>query len=311
MQNKFNRIQLIALLLFLVLSVMLAASGIAIAQNKGDKYVLDSLKMLLSARTIEGDLRIETYVDGKKYTAEGNYAEQALPQATPKTFLRSMYRLEIIFINLPTANNSKPNRMTLVCHPSEERERNLMTRYTCIEGFESFSTIHLSRVEEWLKTVNHATAFAGISEVRNWGGLAGTMRQISRFYEFAAPTQENLPDEETVATWKLTGTLKNIYLKELLEQFGGANKKGQYPADFPSDIEVWLGQHNDFPYKIRYLRRASEKSAPKTPLFQESFSKVIVGGTPMPASKFSPLTPPEDVSNVQDETENFIHTLGL
>ena len=137
------------------------------------------------------------------------------------------------------------------------------------------------------------------------------MRQISRFYEFSAPTQENLQDEEAIPTWKLTGTLRSIYHKELLKQFGGLDKKGQYPADFPSDIEVWLGRHNDFPYKIRYLRRISEKSSQRVLLFQESFYKVNVNGTPIPASKFAPLTPPEDVLSVQDNTEDFIKILGL
>ena len=294
-----------------ILGVLFAINSNAIAQSEGDRYIQDSLKMLLSARTIEGEIRIETYMDGKKYTAHGSYAEQALPQATPGKFLRSMYRLEINFINLPMASNSKPNRMTLVCHPSEDKNRNLITRYTCIEGNESFSSVNLTKVAERLQAAKQVAAFVNVSEVRHWGGLAGTMRQISRFYEFTTATQENLQDEETVPTWKLTGTLKNIYYKELLAQFGGTNKKGQYPLDFPSDIEVWLGRHNDFPYKIRYLRRISENSSRKEPLFQESFFKVNVNGTPIPASKFAPLTPPENVSNVQDVTENYLQELWL
>ena len=298
-----------ALLHFFVLSVIVVATNTAVAQNEGDRYLQDSLKMLLSARTIEGEIRIETYEDGKKYTAHGSYAEQVLPQVTP--FLRSMYRLEINFINLPMASNSKPNRMTLVCHPSEDKNRNLITRYTCIEGNESFSSVNLTKVAERLQAAKQVTAFVNVSEVRHWGGLAGTMRQISRFYEFTTATQENLQDEETVPTWKLTGTLKNIYYKELLAQFGGTNKKGHYPPDFPSDIEVWLGRHNDFPYKIRYLRRISENSSRREPLFQESFFKVNVNGTPIPASKFAPLTPPENVSNVQDVTENYLQELWL
>ena len=309
MQNIFNRNQPFSLLSLFVACLFLAFGTAAVAQNEGDKHILDSLQMLLTARTIESDIRIETYVNGNKHTAEGSYAEQALPQAAPGTFLRSMYRREIIIRN-SSPHNSKPNRMTLVCHPSEERERNLITRYVCIESVESFGTVDLTRVEERRKAANRGMAFAVNSEVRNWGGLAGMMRQISRLYEFAAPTQENVQEEETVSTWKLTGTLKGIYHDELLEQFGGLAKKGQYPTDFPSDIEIWLGRHNDFPYKIRYLRRVSEKSSHKELLYQESFFKVNVNGVPIPATKFAPLTPPEDVP-VQDETENFIQALGL
>jgi hypothetical protein len=282
--------------------------NVALSQGEGDKYVQDSLKMLLSVQTVECDLRIETFVDGKEYTARGRYEEQALPRTTPHPFLRSMYRLEI---NFPMANDSEPNRMTLVCHPSEDRERNQIERYTFIEGDKSFSTIDLTKLEERLKAVNKETVFAQVSEVRNLGGLAGTMRQISRFYEFSAPTQENLQDEEAVPTWKLTGTIRGILHKELLARFGGLDKKGRYPADFPSDIEIWIGRHNDFPYKIRYLCRISEMSRRKELVLQESFYKVNLNGTPLPASRFAPLNPPEDVFSDPDDTDNFIKSLGL
>ena len=287
--------------------------GAVYAQNEGDKYVLDSLKMLLTANTIECDILLETYVDGKEYTARGRYEEQALPKNAPDSFLRSMYRLEINFpMNTSTANDSEPNRMTLVCSPSETPDKNLITQYSFIEGTQEFSTIDLTRLERRLQSASNKKAvFAQISEVRHLGGLAGTLRQISRFYEFSAPTQDKLQDEETVATWKLTGTLRSIYHTDLLKQFGGLDKNGHYPADFPSDIEVWLGRHNDFPYKIRFLRRTSEKTSQKKPLFQESFYKVNVNGPPIPASKFAPLTPPDGILRVQDETANVLKTLGL
>ena len=298
--------------LFVFVGFVLLFGEVARAQNEGDKCVLDSLKMLLAVRTIECDIWIETYVEGKEYIAKGHYAEQTLPKATPSSFLRSMYRLEIYFPNVPTANDSKANMMTLVCHPSEDQVKNQISRYTCIEGNQSFTTIDLAGLERRLKAAgNKEAVFAQISEVRNLGGLAGMMRQISRFYEFSAPTQENLQDEETVATLKLTGSLRSIYHTDLLKQFGGLDSKGQYPLDFPSDMEIWLGRHNDFPYKIRYLRRVSEKSSQKKPLFQESFYKVSVDGPPIPSSQFAPLTPPGNILSVQDETANVLKALGL
>jgi len=291
---------------------ILTTDHVAFAQGAGDKYVLDSLKTLLAARTIESDIRIETYVDGKAYAAWGRYEEQALPKATPGAFLRSMYQLDIYFsMTSPTANDSEPNRMTLVCHPSEDKDTNQIRCYTHVEGVKSFSTIDLAKLEGRLISANKEAVFAQVSEVRNLGGLAGMMRQISRFYEFVAPTQENLQDEEAVPTWKLTGTLRSIYHKQLLSQFGGLDKRGRYPVDFPSDVEVWIGRHNDFPYKIRYLRRISEASPPKEPLFQESFYKVNLNGTPISSSKFAPLTPPVDFFSIQDDTDRFIKSLGL
>ena len=286
--------------------------SIAFAQGEGDRHIQNSLTRLLAAHTIEGDIRIETFVDGREYIARGRYEEQALPRVSQGTFLRSMYRLEITFLmNTPMAGNTEPNRMTLVCHLSEHGGRNEITRYTSVEGVQSFSTIDLTRLEERLRAANLATVFAQVSEVRNLGGLAGAMRQIGRFYEFTAPTQEMLQDEEPVATWKLTGTLRSIYHNELLSRFGGLDRRGRYPSDFPSDIEIWIGRHNDFPYKVRYLRRISENSSQKELLYQETFFNVILNGTPLPAARFAPLTIPHGILTVQDNTDVFIRTLGL
>jgi hypothetical protein len=272
--------------------------------------------MLLAARTIECDMRIETFVDGKEYTAKGQYVEQVLPHATPNSFFRSVYRLEITYfsMNAPMASDAELNQMTLVCHISENGERHQIDQYTSIEGVKSGSTIDLKKLEERIKAANQQIAFSQVSVVRNLGGLAGMMRQISRFYEFLPPTQDKLRDEETIPAWKLTGTLQNRHRQELLSRFGGLNKQGHYPADFPSDIEIWLGRHNDFPYKIRYLRRTSEKSEQKELLFQESFYKVVLNETPfLPFTdlKFAPLKFPEDVFSVRDDTEKYIKELGL
>jgi hypothetical protein len=168
----------------------------------------------------------------------------------------------------------------------------------------------LTRLEDRFKAANGAAVFTQISEVRNLGGLSGMMRQICRFYEFSPPSQEKLQDEEKMPVWKLTGTLKSVYHKELLARFGGLDGRGQYPADFPSDIEILLGQPNDFPYAIRYYRRSSEKSDRKDLLFQEEFRKVILDGMPLSRAKFALLTPPQNVF-MQDDTESVLKTLGL
>ena len=290
---------------------ILTVGNLALARGEGDRFVLGSLRALLTLRTIECDIRIETFVDGKRYTAHGRYEEQVLPHATSETFLRSMYRLVINFLpHSPTASDSEPNRMILVCRASEDGSIHQLERYISIEGNQSFSMIDLKRLETRLKEAQRQLFFTQASEVRNLGGLAGKMRQISRFYEFSLPTQGDLQDGEgVIPVLKLTGTLRGVYRRELLEQFGGLNRRGNYPRDFPSDIEIWLGQHDDFPYKIRYLRRVSENSEQKQPLYQELFHHVKLNGTPLPAATFDPLS--REGAVMSDETDNFLWTLGL
>lgn len=291
--------------------VLLAVSGTANAQSAGDKCIQDSLQMLLAMRSLECDIRIKSLVDSNEYAAWGQYAEQMLPQTSPNSFVRSLYRLEINFLTPPVNSGGEPNRMTLVCCASEDRKTYRVEKYTSVEGAQSFGSIDLKILERRLKETNREIFFSQVSEVRNLGGLAGMMRQIHRFYEFLPPSQEDLHDEETVPAWKLTGTLRSIPRKELLVRLGGLNKRGQYPPDFPSDVEVWLGRHNYFPYKIRYLRRTSEKSEQKDLLFQESFYHIVQNGPPIPDTRFEPMKIPEGVFSKQDVTEDFIKALGL
>jgi len=297
-------------LIFGTLLVCFAGGKAVQAQGEGDKYIQASLTMLQAVRTIESDLRVETFVDGKEYSARGHYAEQALSRAAPNSFLRSVFRLEINFPMSSAAHDAEPNRMTLVCHASEDGETHRVERYTFVEGAKSFYVIDLKRLEERLKETHREIFFSQVSEVRNLGGLAGMMRQIHRFYEFSPAAQETLQGDEAVPALKLIGTLRTMHHKELLIRFGGLNKKGQYPPGFPSDIEVWLGRHNDFPYRIRYLRRDSEKSEQRELVLQETFFNVELNGAPIPESRFSRLTPPEDIFE-QDDTDNFFRALGL
>ncbi|MDR0327393.1 MAG: hypothetical protein LBI05_03755 [Planctomycetaceae bacterium] len=285
--------------------------GTVHAQSGGDGYVSRSLQVLLAARTIDSNIRIETFVDGKEYAFWGNYAEQALPRATQNVFMRSVFRLELS--SQTHSIGSTPNQMTLVCYASEDGEKHQIEQYTVIEGNQSGITIDVKKLENRLKAGNREIFFSQASELRKYGGLAGMMRQISRFYEFSLPTQENLQGDETVPAWKLTGTLRNIHRKELLTRFGGLDSKGHYPKDFPSDVELWIGRHNDFPYKVRYLRRISEKSEQKELLFQEAFYKVTLNGTPFPLSdaRFAPLKFPASIFSIQDYTDSFIKELGL
>lgn len=295
-----------------ILLGILMAGNVVRAQGAGDKYILDSLRTLLAARTIESDIRIETFVDGREYIARGYYAEQALPRAAPHSFLRSVYRLDIHFaMNSSMPHHSEPNCLTLVCHASEDGAIHQIQQYTFIEGVPFYRTIDLKKLEERVKASNRRNFFSQVSEVRNLGGLAGMMRQISHFYEFSLLTHENLHDEEPIPVLKLTGTLRSDHIERLLPHFGGLNKKGEYPSDFPSDIEVWLGRHDDFPYKICYLRRITENSERKELLFQKSFYKVVLNGSPPPDSKFAPLTPPEGIFQAVDDTEDVIRSLGL
>ncbi|MDR1270583.1 MAG: hypothetical protein LBK82_13760, partial [Planctomycetaceae bacterium] len=229
--------------------------------DSGGKYLKQSIDRILMLKTIESDIRMDVQVDGIEYSARGRYEEQALPKPLAGEFLRSMYRLDINFLtNVPAVPGSEPNRMTVVCHLSEDREQNQIWQYMSIEGEKTFNIIKISPVENAIKQSKKEPRFTQISEVRNLGGLAGQLRQIDRFYEFLTPAQaETLEEGESIAVWKITGVIRPTYFDSLIKQFGGLDKKKRFPPVFPSDIEIWIGRNDGFPYKIRYLNRPSEK----------------------------------------------------
>ncbi|MDR2115184.1 MAG: hypothetical protein LBP87_02260 [Planctomycetaceae bacterium] len=286
------------------------------ATDFGGKYLKQSIDRILSIKTIESDIRMDVYVDDVEYSARGRYEEQALPKPLAGEFLRSMYRLDINFLtNVPASPGSEPNRMTVVCHLSEDREQNQIWQYTSIEGEKTFNIIKISPVENAIKQSKKEPRFTQISEVRNLGGLAGQLRQIDRFYEFVAPAQpETLEEDDSILVWKITGTIRLNYFDDLIKQFGGLDKKKRYPQDFPSDIEIWIGRNDGFPYKIRYLNRPSEKSSKRTLLLQSSYFNVILDGEAIPSVRFATFEQGEYLDGVfgfQDITASFIQSLGL
>ncbi|MDR2757644.1 MAG: hypothetical protein LBC20_18290 [Planctomycetaceae bacterium] len=282
----------------------------------GGKYLKQSIDRILSIKTIESDIRMNVYVDGIEYSARGRYEEQALPKPLAGEFLRSMYRLDINFLtNIPTTPGSEPNRMTVVCHLSEDREQNQIWQYISIEGEKTFNIIKISPVEKAIKQSKKEPRFTQISEVRNLGGLAGQLRQIDRFYEFITPAlPETLEEDNSIVVWKIIGVVRPNYFDGLINQFGGLDKKKRYPPNFPSDIEIWIGRNDGFPYKIQYLNRPSEKSTKRSFLLQSSYFNVILDGEEIPSVRFATFEQGEYLEGVfgfQDITTSFIQSLGL
>jgi hypothetical protein len=287
------------------------------AGQTAEQYLNDSLEVLLRTKTIEADIRLETTVDGKQYTATGRYEEQALAN-TAKTaapaFLRSQYRLEVNFsMNSQQESTSDVNRMTLICHiDKNDKENCVVEKFTSVEGVKRFSSINIAKLEERLKAANQEKVFVQIGEVRHLGGIAAMVRQINRYYDFSPEViMENLTGSETIPTVRLSGTLKNAYYKELLEHFGGLDKKGRHPPDFPTDVDVWIGRHNDFPYQVCYFNRQSPQSNAKKTLLQETYQHVIMNGDPIPDLKFERLKVSDEVFTLKDDTDSFMRSLGL
>ncbi len=294
--------------LCVVCYVLCAAS--CFAQNVLDQ----SIAAIQSHQTIECNLRMSVWVDGIEYASRGRYEEQAVSAGTPNNFLRSMYRLDINDISdVSLTPGTDPNRMTVVCHVAANRENSQIWQYKSVEGQKSLRFIRTNPLETAIRNSKKRTDLSCIAEVENLGGLAGTLKQIARLYEFTAEPVED--QEADMSVWKWTGTLRKERYDVLLKQFGGLGKKNALPSDFPSDIEVHIGQGDAFPYKITFLNRPYEDSKKRTPLSETTYFDVILNGEPIPAGNFPPFSEngrrPEGLFNFQDDTNLTIRALGL
>lgn len=258
-------------------------------------------------------MRLDVVVDGIEFSARGRYVEQTLPRPVSE-YQRSMFRQDLNFLmDMPTAPGSEPNRMMIVCHASADYEKGRIWRYRSVEGNKSIDFIRLAALEDAVKrskkTVVHKTA----GETWNLGGLVGMLKQIDRFYEMNEAVLENEPSENG-PVWKITGTLRKSYFDAFSKRLGGVDKKGRNPADLPSDIEIHLGRQDLFPYKIRYLNRASESSSSLKMLSEITYFDVLLNGEEIPEFHFMTFDRgemSEGVFDFQDATTAFIRSLGL
>lgn len=287
----------------------------ALGEENGEDVLNNSITATRQLKTIECNMRVDVFVDGIEFSARGRYEEQAIPNA-PGEFQRSMYRLDLNFQMAPSsAPGSEPNRLTIVCHASPEREKGRLWRYQSIEGEKKLSFIKLFDLENAVNRSNQKGIFPSSSETRNLGGLNGMLRQIKQFYDFSENALQTVTEDmEKVPVWIVRGTIKEAHFETLLKSLGGIDKKKRYPSDLPSDIEIHIGKNDLFPYKIRYMNRKTAESIPKGVLSETTYFDIILNGEPIPEINFSTFDKgelPEGVFNFEDRTQAFIRSIGL
>lgn len=258
-------------------------------------------------------MRLDVVVDGVAFSARGRYVEQALTHPISE-FQRSMFRQDLNFLmDMPTTPGSEPNRMTIVCYASTDYEKGRIWRYRSVEGNKSIDFIRLADLENAIKRSRKPDLHRTAGETWNLGGLVGMLKQIDRFYEIDEVVQDGGSDENT-PLWKMTGKLRKPYFDSFAKPLGGVDKKGRYPSELPSDLEIHLGRHDLFPYKIRYLNRPSEASSSLRMLSEIAYFDVLLNGEEIPELHFMTFDRgemSEGVFDFQDATRSFIRSLGL
>lgn len=288
----------------------------AYSQQNGKNLFSNAIAKTLSRNTIECKIRLDIVVDGVEFSARGNYEEQVVSGGRSGDFQRTMFRQDLNFqMDTPSVPGTEPNRMTSVCHASLDRQRGRVWQYRSIEGEKTLRYIRLAVVEDAVRRSRKSDLFKTAGEVWNFGGIVGSMRQIEQFYEMDGPVEETeFTAGEKMSGWKISGSLKKSHFDRMLDAMGGLGKKGKYPSDLPSDIEIYVGKNDLFPYKIRYLNRNSEESSPGRSLMEITYFDVLLDGDPILEYRFATFDKgelPEGVFRMEDITTSFIQNLRL
>ncbi len=282
---------------------------------------LSSTEKLQRLKTIEANIRMAIFVDGVEFAAHGKYEEQAVRRPELSDFYRCLFRLELHFLmDAGLKAGSTPNQMTVVCHISEggNRADDEVWRYVSVEGAKEISFVKLAVLDQAIQKAKAApkkVPCLTTNEVWNLGGLLATLRQLDRFYAWNSMAEEVvLPNTHSAQLWKLTGTLRPERLEALVKSHGGLGKNGEFPQDLPTDVELYLGKENGFPYKIAYFNRAEEKSGKRNLLSQISYFDVRLDEAAISMSRFPPLQKMEQqeaVYNPVNQTNAYLRLLGL
>ena len=129
------------------------------------------------------------------------------------------------------------------------------------------------------------TLIGSVGETKNLGGLAGTLKQIARFYEFTDPPAETVMESRPV--WKIVGTLRSEFEESMIKAFGGLEKKtNNFPGQMPTNIEIFVGVDDAFPCKIEYRNRPKKDSPKSNVLTRIVYFNVSLNGEPIPMDKY-------------------------
>lgn len=280
-------------------------------EKDGENVLKKSIQSILSLKTIECNLRLNITVDGIDYPARGKYEEQSLSQPV-STFQQSVFRQDVHFpMDMPSKPGDEANRMTIVCHCSQDRQNGRIWIYKSIEGTKMLHFIRLAALEDAILRAKKQGDYTTVGVTPRLGGLAGSLKEILETYDFQEQVEHVvLDDADKTPVWKIKGSLKQIHFDNLVRAWGGLKKRGQYPVELASDIEIFLGQTDFFPHRIRYLNRNSETEEPHRVLSEITYFDIVLNGEGIPEYRFTAFKQ-DGIFNLHDVTKDYIKALGL
>lgn len=301
-RGKILLIALIATLCVFVCNIPFAAPSVNHNDAAAISLLARSAATMLIHNVIQTNVRVEVQAAGETETlvAQGKYIEQKNNDTSSTMVGQPMFRLDLKFPPVSTAIvGAEANEMTIVCNARS------VSHYTAIEGEKRLERIVVKDLDQAIRESKTISLPYSISGIGGLGGLAGMVKKLPAYYDFPEPPQAFvLEGKEPLAIWKLSGKLKAEWQKNL-------QQAQNQPQQIPTEIEIFLGRDDLFPYRIHYSSLSGAKS-PSVPVAKIVFSDILFGGEVAPLFRFETFERdlPQGVV-LEDVTENYLRSLGI
>lgn len=266
----------------------------------------ETIERLVLLQSLKTTIRMDVYMDGEEYATQGKYVEEGFAASTNE-LPHSRFRLDLNFPLSSSGSFSEGlNKMTVLC------DGNYVWHYTSIEETNQFHMIRIEQVLAAIKKSKKKPYYSSVGGIAGLGGLGGMLQSINENYVLTTePEDFLLRGKASLKVWKLVGSMNSELRKELESQLGRKEEETSFSSHLPTDIELYLGQDDLFPYRIHYYNVPDPKRPQRRTLVtQLVFCDVIFNDGTIPDYLFTTFEKNGGSAPV-DVTGNFIKSLGL
>ncbi|MCL2303821.1 MAG: hypothetical protein FWC43_00595 [Planctomycetaceae bacterium] len=268
------------------------------SRHSGTEVIQNAILRFQKVKTIESKVRLKCRFFGEGYGGSGNYCEKRLPTLQDAAVSPNRFLLDLRF-QADSLSSLENRSSTLKVFTTGS----YLWKYSQIENEKSLERVDLVKLQDILtrsqkgNESNSRLQPVELGEFTSLGGLEGTLRQMTKFYDFdSASVESAVLNEEKRAVWKVSAKLKPDILKAMLESYGGETAIARHGGEhIPSAVCLYFGKTDFFPYQISYYGGVKENPFNDPPSIDWEYLKVTINGDDIATSIFDFTSPPEDV----------------
>ncbi|MDR3109968.1 MAG: hypothetical protein LBU65_09845 [Planctomycetaceae bacterium] len=278
------------------------------AANESVPIISATMSKLRSHESLKANIRMDITLDGEEYATQGKYVEEEATITSGDDLSRSRFRLDLNFPLSSSESLGKGlNKMTVIC------DKEIVWQYISIENNTWLNKIDINKVLDAIKKSPKKSKFSTVGGITGLGGLGGLVRSIRDNYVFTnEPVDFLLKGKTPLKVWKISGTMQPDLRGRLETELGKTKEQTIFPSHLPTDVEIYVGQDDDFPYRVHYYNTPDPNHPQtRTSITQLVFFDVLINDGTIPSYLFKSSFDQNNTSGQNDITDDFIKSLGL